>query len=133
MVRPCFTGLKGEHPEQIVASVIRALTRGQAAGCTSNEQIRDAPHVDDLALAFVALLDCDAHCVVNIGSGRPLAIRDLVSRIADKIGNADLLRLGARMLRANELPLPVTDVCRMRKLGLRRIWDLVMGVDITIA
>ena len=48
-----------EHPGRLVASVINALLTGRPALCSAGTQIRDLMHIQDVADAFAALLDCD--------------------------------------------------------------------------
>ncbi len=53
-------------------------------------------HSEDLGDAFAALLDSDVEGAVNIASGEPRPIRDLVVALGDAAGRPDLLRIGAR-------------------------------------
>jgi nucleoside-diphosphate-sugar epimerase len=123
-----------EHPDRLVSSVIRSLLREEAALCTHGNQIRDFLHVEDVGDAFAALLDSDAEGPVNVGSGDPVALRDLVARIADKLGRRDLVRLGARAAPAGEPPMVVADVRRLRDaVGWTPRRGLDEGLDDTIA
>lgn len=122
-----------EHPSRLVSSVIRSLLKGQAAECSSGEQIRDFLHVADVAAAFVALLDSQAQGPVNIASGEAAAIRDVVSRIGERLGRLELLRLEARPTPAEEPPLLLADVRRLnREVGWRPTLGLHAGLDATI-
>jgi nucleoside-diphosphate-sugar epimerase len=84
-----------EHPDRLVPSVTRALLAGERARCSHGEQIRDFLYVEDVAQAFVVLLDSDLEGAVNICSGLPVAIKDVVGRIADKLACRHLLEIGA--------------------------------------
>src|SRR2546421_7244389 len=46
-----------EHPSRLVAYVTRKLIQGNPALCSDGTQIRDFLHVEDVASAFVALLE----------------------------------------------------------------------------
>ena len=48
-----------ESPHRLVAGVIQKLLRGESALCSHGRQIRDFLHVQDVADAFVALLNSD--------------------------------------------------------------------------
>lgn len=85
-----------EHPDRLVSSVVRALVSGQVAECSDGAQVRDFLYVKDVASALVAVLESDATGAVNVASGRPLSVKDLVERIGELAGRPDLLRLGAR-------------------------------------
>jgi nucleoside-diphosphate-sugar epimerase len=101
--------------KQLIPHVIEALLRGRAAECTHGRQIRDYLHVDDVASACVALLQSDVEGAVNIGSGRPTRLRDMIHVIADALGARDLVHLGARAPQPNEPPLLVANPTRLRE------------------
>lgn len=123
-----------EHPSRLVSSVIRSLLRGEPALCSSGEQVRDFMHVADVASVFVALLDSGVQGPVNIASGEAMAIRDVVERIAAKLGHPELLKLGARPVSAQEPPLLLADVRRLKnELGWQPAVSLDSGLEQTIA
>jgi nucleoside-diphosphate-sugar epimerase len=122
-----------EHPDRLVASVIRSLLAAAPARCSHGEQIRDYLHVQDAADALVALLDSDLRGPVNIGSGTPVALKEIVAAIADKLERPDLVELGAIPARPNDAPLVVADVTRLGdELGWRPTIELDAGLDQTI-
>jgi nucleoside-diphosphate-sugar epimerase len=93
--------------------VILSLLKGEPARCSHGNQIRDFLYVQDVADAFVALLESEVTGAVNIGSGQPIAIKDVVYKIADVIGRSDLIQLGAIPSPPKETPLLVADVTRL--------------------
>jgi nucleoside-diphosphate-sugar epimerase len=123
----------GEHPNRLVASVIRSLLRGEEARSTHGQQVRDFLHVEDVADAFVALLDSDAAGAINIASGTPTRVRDLVELIADAVGRRDLLRFGAVPTPPGDPSVLVADVRRLREeLGWVPRLSLEEGVMRTV-
>jgi nucleoside-diphosphate-sugar epimerase len=77
----------------------------------------------------VALLDSPITGPVNLASGAPVAVRDLVAEIALATDRAELLELGALPQRAGEPPRIVADVRRLREeVGFRPELDLAGGV-----
>jgi nucleoside-diphosphate-sugar epimerase len=84
-----------ESESRLVASTVKSLLAGKPALCTHGEQYKDFLYVEDVADAFCALLDCSITGSVNIASGEPMKVRELVQMIADTIGNPELLRMGA--------------------------------------
>ena len=124
----------GEHPSRLVSSVVRSLLRGEIARCTTGEQERDFLYVADCADALVALLASDVRGAVNIGSGTAIAIRDLVSRIADELNARDRVSLGAVMPAAPEVPLVVASPKRLNEeVGWTPRVDHKEGISRTIA
>ena len=123
-----------EHPDRLVPSVIRHLLLDQEAPCTHGRQIRSFLHVADVGAAFAQLLDSEVQGPVNIGSAERIAVADLIGRIALKIGRPDLVRLGARDAPADEPPLLVPDVHRLRdEVQWRPRRSLDEGISDTIA
>lgn len=103
-----------EHPMRLVASVIRSLLRGQPATCAYGGHIRDYLHSHDVGSALVQLLDSDMEGPVNVGSGSPVSLRSLVLQIGEKMGRPDLISVGELETSADEPPLIVADVRRLR-------------------
>jgi nucleoside-diphosphate-sugar epimerase len=123
-----------EHPDRLVASVIRSLLAGREAPCSHGRQVRSFLHVADVGAAFAALLDSAVEGPVNIGSGDRLSIAELVTEIGAQIGRPDLVRLGARSVPPDEPPLLVPDVTRLRlQVGWQPRFALSEGIADTIA
>ena len=64
-----FTFGPSEPPNRLVSSVIRALLSNTPALCSPGTQIRDFLYVEDVASAFMHLLDSDVTGAMNVGSG----------------------------------------------------------------
>lgn len=123
-----------EHPDRLVASVIRNLLAGREAPCSHGRQVRSFLHVADVGAAFAALLDSTVEGPVNIGSGDRLSVAELVSEIGTQIGRSELVRLGARNTPLSEPPLLVPDVTRLRnEVGWQPRFGLRDGIADTIA
>ena len=81
---------------RLVPAVIDALLAGEDAKVTTGEQIRDFMHVEDAAAAIVHVLETDALAgPVNVASGRPVTVRQVVETIATILGKARSRRLGS--------------------------------------
>ena len=96
-----------EHPKRLVSSVILSLLKDEIASCTHGKQIRDYLFVQDVANAFVSLLECEVKGVVNIGSGDPIALKNIVQLIAEKLNKEHLVQMGAIPAPSHETPLVV--------------------------
>jgi nucleoside-diphosphate-sugar epimerase len=122
-----------EYPTRLVPSVIQSILKCEKAQCTHGNQIRDFLHVSDVADAFVSLLDSEVNGIVNIGSGKPVSIKELVIQIARHLGKEDDIRLGALPARVNEPPFIVADNRRLvQEVGWRQNYDLDRGIEKTI-
>jgi nucleoside-diphosphate-sugar epimerase len=120
----------GEYPERLVASTIQSLRNGDVARCSSGEQIRDFLYVQDAAAALVALLQSTVCGPVNIASGQPVAVREIVHTIAEIMGHSELIQLGALPISANEPPLLVADVRRLHEeVGWKAHTNLRVGLQ----
>jgi len=103
------------EPEgRLVPSAGRALLAGRPVPTTTGDQVRDFLYVEDAAAAFAALADGDTTGAVNIASGHPVRVRDVVDTLAQQTGRPDLLRPGALPDREGDPPRLVADVTRLR-------------------
>lgn len=122
-----------EHPDRLVSSVVRSLLTDAPAMCSHGEQIRDYLYVEDVGDALASLLDSEVVGAVNVGSGRPIALKELVAAIGDKLGKPELIRLGAIPARANDAPLVLADVTRLADVvGWAPAYDIDAGLERTI-
>jgi nucleoside-diphosphate-sugar epimerase len=122
-----------ENPARLVPSVARSLLAGVPAACSAGTQERDFLHVEDVADALVALARGDLTGPVNVGSGRPVTVRDVIDGVARACGRTELVRFGERPALAHEPPLLVADVRRLRdELGWRPRIDLARGLHETV-
>lgn len=120
----------GEPYSRLVPSVIGSLLRGEPARCTHCKQIRDFMHVQDVAAAFVALLDSDVRGPVNIASGTAIALMDIVHTIADYLHMRELVQLGAISAPAGEPDVLIADVGRLHdEVGFRPRYELKEGIE----
>jgi len=121
-----------EHPARLVSSVIRSILQGEPARCSHGEQIRDYLYVQDVADAFVALLESDVVGAVNIASGYPVVLKDIIYKIAGKLNRPDLVQLGVVPTSANEPRLLVADTGRLfDEVGWQPKYDLDHGLEQT--
>jgi nucleoside-diphosphate-sugar epimerase len=102
-----------EAEARLVPAVILALLKGQVAKCTHGEQIRDYLHVEDVVSALWAIAKSDFCGPVNVGSGQPVKLRQMVETIARYLNREENLALGALPADPREAPLLVADVRRL--------------------
>jgi nucleoside-diphosphate-sugar epimerase len=95
--------------------------------------MRDFLYSRDVASALVALLCSDVSGTVNIGSGEPVTIREITSKIGARLGRAALINYGGIETPKNEPPLILADTRRLRQeVGWSPQSTLDNGLDETI-
>lgn len=102
-----------ERPERFIPTVVRALLRQEPADLTEGHQMRDFIYVGDVATALLALAEPKVRGVFNVGTGRPVAVRELALEIAARLGGEHLLRFGARSVSSQEPPLLAGDITKI--------------------
>lgn len=123
----------GSPAARFPGPVISALLEGRQAECSHGRQIRDYLYVADAASAIVTLLDSDACGPVNIGSGKPLALRELIDEITLQTGGQDRVRWGAVPTAADDPPWLVADTTRLnQELNWQPLTTLQSGIQNTI-
>jgi nucleoside-diphosphate-sugar epimerase len=120
----------GEHPSRLVSSVASALLRGDDPSCTHGNQVRDYLHVEDVAAAFVALLDSDVTGALNVASGRRVTLRDIVLEVARCAGApGGRVKFGAIEAPQGEAAEIVADVRRLaNEVRWAPRYDLTSGI-----
>ena len=127
--RPFFCYGPGEPEGRLFGDLIRGLSDGQPVACTDGLQRRDYLHLDDVAGALVALLASEVEGAVNIGSGKAIAVRDLILTVARGMKRESLVRLGARSRPEGDPDLVEADVTRLSgEVGFRPRHDIESGV-----
>jgi UDP-glucuronate decarboxylase len=114
-----------EDERRLVPSVILSLLEGRPARTTMGAQVRDFLHVDDVAAALASLAWNDLHGAVNIASGSPVTVRDLVLRIGEIVGRPELIELGVLPYPPGERMAIWADNRRLVESG----WSPRFGID----
>jgi nucleoside-diphosphate-sugar epimerase len=104
-----------EHPDRFVAGIACALLRGEAAPCSRGRQVRDFLYAPELGAAFAALLASEVTGPVNMASGEPVPVAEVVAAVAEAAGHPELVRLGARALGPDEPDSLTADTRRLRE------------------
>jgi nucleoside-diphosphate-sugar epimerase len=118
-----------ENPNRLIPYVIQSLLRGEEAETSHGEQIRDLIYVEDLATMFVKLLNNSYEGPVNLCSGDPVRLKEIIRIIAQTIGRPDLVKLGARSA-MNEPPLLVGDTRKLfEEIGYKPKFSLREGIQ----
>jgi nucleoside-diphosphate-sugar epimerase len=95
----------GEHQNRLVPSVIRNLLMNKEAKTTHGNQERDFMYVTDVASAFVSLLKSNVKGAINICSGTPVKLKEIISYIGNIIDREELIDFGSIEPSFNDVPL----------------------------
>ncbi len=121
-----------ENEKRLIPKICHQLVNQDCLQFDSGTLVRDFLHVDDLAKAFIKLLLSTYQGPINLASGVPLTIRQVVETLADSLNAASKLEF-------NKLPDPsgqparvVASVKRMQddlgflpdKTPLERIYEI---------
>jgi nucleoside-diphosphate-sugar epimerase len=124
----------GEDERRLVPSVIRSLLSGAPVQCTHGNQVRDFMYVKDAAAALGQLLLSNVCGPVNIASGEPLTIRQLVSAIAEKMGQPEAVHFGGLPQRVGEPQRLTARTSRLHnEVGFQAAYTLEQALEETIA
>jgi nucleoside-diphosphate-sugar epimerase len=104
-----------EYPQRFVPAVINGLLQKKTVPCSHGTQIRDFLHVQDVADAFVALLDSEVQGVVNIGSGVGVSLRQVIETIIERLGDRELVQFGALPAPQNDPASLIADTKRLKE------------------
>lgn len=114
---------ENEPQEKLVTMASRHLINGQKVFLKSPHDRVDFIHVSDVAVAVLASCEAEFTGSINIGSGVPLTVLEIVSKIADITGNRELVEWapGLPKLESGR----IASVKRLRAIG----WAPLIPID----
>jgi nucleoside-diphosphate-sugar epimerase len=121
-----------EARERLVPHVIDRLLGGGVADTTLGGQIRDFLHVADVGAAIAAVALSELEGAVNVGSGTPVTVRELVSTIARLCEAEDRVHFGAIPYRPGDPMHVLADVTKLASTGFTPRFDLASGLEDTV-
>lgn len=122
-----------EYRQRLIPSVILSLQKGEETKCSEGLQIREYLHSKDAAEACVTVLDAELTGPVNISSGQPVTVREVVQSVARIMNTEHLVRFGALPPRAFDPPRITAAVERLQhELGWQPHYTLESGLEDTI-
>ncbi len=97
--------------------IVEAESRGGGSVRTGDlEIVRDFCDVRDVSDAYLALLNSDAEGPVNVGSGRPVALREVVDTLVAAARVPIAVEVDERLRRPQDPPFVVADIAHLREL-----------------
>jgi len=123
----------GEDERRLVPSVAVALLEDRVAAVSAGTQVRDFLHVEDVARAIWAVARSGLTGAVNVGSGQPVTVRDVVATIGALTGRPDRIAWGARAAVESDPPFVCANNARLvRSTGWERRYGLEEGLRVTV-
>lgn len=97
--------------------IVEAERRGGGCLRTGNLGVaRDFTDVRDVSDAYLALIDSDADGAVNVGSGRPVLLQEVVDALIERARVSIALEPDDSLRRAHDPAFVVADITRLRQL-----------------
>jgi nucleoside-diphosphate-sugar epimerase len=122
-----------DQPGRLLSTVIDKVSAGEAVACSAGRQSRAFIYVEDVARAFVELLDSQVEDAVNIATDQVYTIRDVVAGAARLCGDGSLVQFGAKPSQPNEPEVMRASVRRLYdEVGFRPRFDLISGLRSTV-
>lgn len=93
----------GQDDKRFLPQIVLACLKGEAIETTEGRQIRDFCYVDDVVEGLIrsAVIPQAKGRIINIASGKPVSIRDMIDEVVGIIGEGKPL-FGARPYRTGE-------------------------------
>jgi len=107
----------GEPEGRLFSSLKKDWDEGKTAICRAGNLKRDYMHVDDIAEALVAAVFAQQEGVINIASGKSVALGDLARQLAGSVGKQGLLQIGQVETGPGNPEEIFADVTRLRQIS----------------
>jgi UDP-glucose 4-epimerase len=131
VVRPfSFTGLH-DGGERLFPSLLRSAVSGKSFPMSPGAQMRDFCSVQDVAEAICLLIEQGtrpSRDIFNVGSGRSIALKDIVLDVVHQLGLSVDIRFGDLPFHPHEPMHLVADIRRMQALGWKPRINLAYAV-----
>ncbi|HEY4832164.1 MAG TPA: NAD(P)-dependent oxidoreductase [Waddliaceae bacterium] len=121
-----------EYKQRLIPSLIQNLLSNAPFTCTSQNHVRDFIFVEDVAEAFVSLLDSSVEGTIEMGSGEGIQVKELVQLIASKMGSASIHFSSSPEAGDNPSSLIANPTRLFQEVGFTPKHSLYEGIDKTI-
>lgn len=107
---------EGEPPGKLSRSIAETLLSGERFPVPCPDAVRDFIAVQDVGWELALLVDSPVRGDIDVGSGRPVTVKELALCIAEVVGvnPAEAFEWGSQ---SDSLQLPLADPARMRETG----------------
>jgi len=118
----------GEDPNRLLPYVARTVLAGGEVALTSGAQVRDYLHVDDVADGLVKVLYTGRPGTYNVSSGRGAPLSQVLTELAQSLGDPALLKFGERRRGEHDPDRMVGSNVALRALGWLPSHDLTQTI-----
>jgi len=136
IIRPTLAYGPGQGTDMFLPSLITSLLENKPFEMTLGEQTRDFIYINDLVEALIiSSVNVKAHGqIINIGSGVPIKLTNMVKNIERMVGRHDLVKIGRKPYRIKEIMEYYVDVKKAEDiLGWKAKTSIEDGLKETIA
>lgn len=125
-----------DHPDKLLSQVVSGLMARNPIELSLCNQVRDFICITDVCDAYIALahdMPRTRFDIFNVCSGEPARLRDVLLRIAERLGvPSELLRFGARPMREGEPPVSFGDNEKAQRILGWKGRGLTSGIDLDL-
>lgn len=127
----------GDDETKFTSFVINSLKKNiPELHLTSGEQVRDFFHIEDLISAIDVIIknrnEIKNFKRIEIGSGKPVTVKDFVELSKKLIGSNTSLKFGSINLRENEVMEMKADISYLKSLGWKFKYPLKTAIEKSI-
>jgi len=132
-------GPKDDETKFVSFVIKKCLENQDTLELTRGEQERDFIYISDLVNAYLQMIEStedvgSGFVQFEVGTGRPLAVKDMVLKIKEITGNISTeLLFGALPYRDKETMRSLLDISAVKKLGWQPVISLEEGLRRTVA
>lgn len=120
-----------EKPQRLMPSVINSCLKGEEVKVSDCLKFQDYLHVEDTARAIVEVFESNLQGAVNICSGKPVQLREIVSKIAELMGFKGKILWGAVPAAFGD-DVVVGNNSKLKSIGFTPKYTLEEGLKATI-
>ena len=121
----------GEHPRRLASTIAQSLRRDEPVVLNTPASVKDYIHIADVASALLTITETGASGVINLGTGRGIAVREIARTLERLLGKEGLVR-EASPAHPDEYPHLVADAEKLRALGWQPQYDPATGLQTLI-
>lgn len=118
----------GEHPARLCSALIQKLARNEELLLKTPNSRKDYIYIDDLASAFLCVVERRPVGPINLGTGKAVSVRQIADHLGELAGKPQLIKDDPQP--ATDLfPNVVADSSRLRAIGWRPGVSLHQGLS----